>query len=672
MFGGESDLKKYIKIFISVLLVVLVALPLGLVTSSARTIDKEYIASLEKVGFPTDYAEKLEVLHSEHPKWTFTPLNVGADFDTAVAGEGREGYSLLAADEAYPLLLSKKNDGYIFTDGRFAEASNLAISYFMDPRNFLLYDHEMFQFLDLRYPSGITDANLIKTVKSLISSMEKNSSTKLLDATDPDTKVTYAEDIVILCKTNDLNPYYIVSKIYQEVGTSGTGTAVSGKAFTYDGKSYPKGYYNYFNIGATSGSGAVYKGLKYAYDKGWNTRYKSIKGGIEYIAKNYTGKGQYNSYLTKFNVNPDGSYPMYSHQYMTNLVDPASSASTMYKGYKDAGIIDSVEMNFVIPVYKNMPTFKSTSLKLNNSSNSIVGTLKSFTIRKENTPSAATITTLSKGAKMTILDRQRTVGMRDTTGDTSRGVNWSQVKKPFWYKVNYGNGLTGWTMYENADVTTTIEMKLGETKTFAYTLTPSVSNTVRFESIDETIVSIDSMTGKAVAKKAGDTVVLAYTATGSMDYINVTVTKEQSSTVPTSITSKTYKVDSSKKIISGITPGTTVTKLLSGLNESSFITIKNGTKALSGSDKLATGYTVSIMDGTKVVVTYTIAVRGDIQTSKAGVGDGAVKITDLLSVRDLLLGTEKLTDVKKIAADVNNDGKVSITDLLSVRDILLG
>ncbi len=671
MFGGESDLKRYIRIIVSILLVILVALPLGLVSASARTVDTAYIETLKKAGFPEDYAEKLEVLHSEHPKWTFTPLKVGADFDTAVAQESREGYSLLAADSAYTLLLSKRNDGYIFTDGKYAEASDLAISYFMDPRNFLLYDREMFQFLDLRYPTGITDANLIKTVKSLITSMEKSSEVKLLDATDPSTNVTYAEDIVTLCKTNNLNPYYIVSKIYQEVGTSGSGTAVSGKSFTYNGTKYPAGYYNYFNIGATSGSGAVYKGLKYAYDKGWNTRYKSIKGGIEFIAKNYTGKGQYNSYLTKFNVNPDGSYPMYSHQYMTNLVDPASSASTMFKGYKDAGIIDSVEMNFVIPVYNNMPTFKMTSLKLNDSSNSITGTLSSFTIREENSPSAATITTLSKGAKMTILDRQRTVGMRDTTGNTSRGVNWSQVQKPFWYKVQYSSGKIGWTMYENADVKTTVTMKLGATRTFGYTLSTSVSNTVRFESIDETIVSIDSKTGKAVAKKAGTTVVLAYTATGSMDYINVTVENEQAPTVPTAITSKTYTVNSSTKIISKIVEGTTVSKFLSGINESAFVKVYNGSKELGTSEKLATGYTVAILDGSKKVATYTLAVRGDIQL-KNGVGDGKVGITDLLSVRDILLGAEKLTDVKKLAADVNGDGKVSITDLLSVRDILLG
>ena len=676
---------------IALILAIAVILSLGMLPASARTVNKKYITELESAGFPHDYAVLLEELHYQHPKWTFSPLVVGADFDTVIEKESRDGYSLLSSDDAYPLLLAKKNGDYIHTDGRFVEATDLAISYFIDPRNFLKYDREMFQFLDLRYPTYIKDDEIVESMKSLIANSEKNTENKLLDAVDPDTKVTYAEDIVNLCKpkVNNINPFYIVAKIYQEVGKSSTGTAVSGKAFKYDGVSYPAGYYNYFNIGATSGSNAVYRGLKRAYDKGWNTRYKSIKGGIEFIATSYTGKGQYTSYLTKFNVNPDGEYPMYSHQYMSNLVDPAASASTIYKGYVEADILDNVTINFVIPVFKNMPTFEETSIKLNDSSNSLKGTLDTFTIREENSPSAATIVKLEKGAALTVLDRQRTVGMRDTTGKTSRGINWSQVEKPFWYKVKYGNGATGWTMFENADVTATVALTLGDSKTLGYKLTPTVSNTVRFASVDENIVSVDAKTGKITAKAIGTTVVMAYTATGSVDYVNVKVTKAEpkpeepkpedpkpvnpppTTNVPKTLTSKTYSINSSTKMVSKIVPGTTVSKLVANLTEGKYVNVKVGNTTLKNSDIVPTGAKISIVADGKTVATYTAIIRGDINMND-GHGDGKVSIIDLLCVRDLLLGTKAMNDTYKVSADLNSDGRISIIDLLSVRDILLG
>ncbi len=90
------------------------------------------------------------------------------------------------------------------------------------------------------------------------------------------------------------------------------------------------------------------------YGRPWTSPKKAIVGGAEYISKGYIAKGQYTSYLKKFNVNPNGYYPVYNHQYMANLRAPMSEASTTYNSMKDNGLLDNA-LNFVIPEFTNMP-----------------------------------------------------------------------------------------------------------------------------------------------------------------------------------------------------------------------------------------------------------------------------------------------------------------------------
>ena len=94
--------------------------------------------------------------------------------------------------------------------------------------------------------------------------------------------------------------------------------------------------------------------LETTYERPWTTPKKAIVGGAQYISKGYIAKGQYTSYLKKFNVNPSGYYPVYNHQYMANLRAPMSEASTTYNSMKDNGLLDNT-LNFVIPVFTGMP-----------------------------------------------------------------------------------------------------------------------------------------------------------------------------------------------------------------------------------------------------------------------------------------------------------------------------
>lgn len=83
------------------------------------------------------------------------------------------------------------------------------------------------------------------------------------------------------------------------------------------------GYYNYYNIGASSSTtiSPVEKGLQYAKNKGWISPILAIDGGAEYIAQSYIKKGQNTVYYERFNT---AVKPYYEHQYMTNLTGATS------------------------------------------------------------------------------------------------------------------------------------------------------------------------------------------------------------------------------------------------------------------------------------------------------------------------------------------------------------
>lgn len=110
--------------------------------------------------------------------------------------------------------------------------------------------------------------------------------------------------------------------------------------------------------------------LETTYERPWTSPKKAIMGGAEYISKGYIAKGQYTSYLKKFNVNPNGYYPVYNHQYMANLRAPASEALSTYKSLEKNNMLNK-PYNFVIPVFNEdgMPettydvNIKDTELK---------------------------------------------------------------------------------------------------------------------------------------------------------------------------------------------------------------------------------------------------------------------------------------------------------------------
>ena len=94
-------------------------------------------------------------------------------------------------------------------------------------------------------------------------------------------------------------------------------------------------------------------GLRYAKEQGWNTRKKSINGGIDYLSENYFLSSRHRQdtlYKQRFFFK-NGTY---EHQYMTSIYAPHNEAKHVYKGY--ASDFSQVSQGtFLIPVYDKMP-----------------------------------------------------------------------------------------------------------------------------------------------------------------------------------------------------------------------------------------------------------------------------------------------------------------------------
>lgn len=196
---------------------------------------------------------------------------------------------------------------------------------------------------DVNGDGNITPSDYVKIKNHIM----RRTTISIEEVTTQKTTMRYADIIIKAAEESGISPYSIATKIIQEVGRDGKSNAVTGKCPGYEG------YYNFYNWGASDGAGAVERGLQYAKGKGWNNQYTAIVEGAKQLADNYVSIGQNTAYFYKFNV-VTTTKPLYTHQYMTNVQDPSSQARSLYNTYSKNDILD-LSLNFVIPVYDNMP-----------------------------------------------------------------------------------------------------------------------------------------------------------------------------------------------------------------------------------------------------------------------------------------------------------------------------
>ena len=293
-------------------------------TKTNSTTPTPQTITLDSAKYPL-YKEKIEALVKAHPNWNFKFLYTGIKFSDAVAGE----YSVRKRNLVPTSYGGEWISGTTLYDTGWYGASEKAIAYYMDPRNFL-DDINVFQFQDVN--EYIEGACTIEGIRSKVSGTFLSG---------------YENDINGACLNTNVNPYYIIARLIQEQGTKG-GSTVKMK----DGDKY---YYNPFNIGASgdSTSQVIANALAYAKKEGWDTMQKALEGGIHFCKVNWLDNYQNTLYQNKFDIDSTNGTSLYSHQYMQNLLGAYSEARTLYSMYKNTNTVDS-KFTFIIPLYENM------------------------------------------------------------------------------------------------------------------------------------------------------------------------------------------------------------------------------------------------------------------------------------------------------------------------------
>ncbi len=649
-------------------------------------------------AFPTSYQVYLKQLQKLHPNWSFTALNTGLNWNDVIRGEGPYiDLKRSAVPLSFAELWKWKNSSgnYNVIEEGWVTASEKAVSYSMDPRRYL-NEMNIFQFETLNYDSSQQNQDGVEQIFYGTLMYKNNISYTDTSGNKQTINKTYSKVVMEAAAKYGVSPYHLASRIKQETGCDmQNNTSIKGNVAGY------VGLYNYYNIGATGGDDPAISGLAYARSVGWTTPEKAILGGAQFLAEKYISVGQYTIYLQKFNVNDDASYALYTHQYMQNILAPASESVSVYNAYNDMGLID-IPFNFVIPVYNNMPE-SPADIYVQNPNDFVLDSTKVYTTVNLNVRSGpgtgnSTILTVPKGTVMTRIARGIQAGERWDKVKLSTGVEGyvfqSYIKDYAYTKV------TGVTLNK-----TNIEINVGDEVTLIPNISP-VSATykeVYWSSNNNEIVTV-SETGVVTGLNEGSAIVTVTTEEQlktascvinvrkrqpsiSLDKTIYTVIKDKSSSFNITINDSDIseydividdeniaKIENGK--ILGISEGTTkITVNIRGTDIKKQATInvielKEGEIQFDESVNVDGDVISNISLGTKVQnlkemvqTTYMISIRNinnEELNEDALVTNGA-KVQILNAENEIVYEYSVL-----IYGDVNLDGKINSGDLLSL------
>lgn len=339
--------KKILKIVIILIILSIAINSFSLISFATNRTYNQKIISAQKVrnngvnNFPESYQILLNKLVEKngYNNWKFKAFYTDINWNDLIQNETMHKkntiYKSLTSPYPDSWYCSCKQEG----DTNYYCASKDIIEYYLDPRNFLT-SVTIFQFLDLSNNSEISVSQIEKIVKGTY-----------LDGTT-NTGIRYAQAIKDASNASGESAYSIVIRIFQEIGKG------ENKPYLISGKdkNYPN-VYNFYNYGAFDGEDNIKSALEYAKDQGWNTEYKAIVEGAKMASNSYLKRGQNTKYLYKFDIVGSTKQDLYEKQYMTNVQDPTSQSQMLYEAYEKNGLLSN-ELTFIIPIYKNMPTYK--------------------------------------------------------------------------------------------------------------------------------------------------------------------------------------------------------------------------------------------------------------------------------------------------------------------------
>ena len=296
---------------------------------------KSCLAQLKDSGFPDSYLGYLCYINIDHPNWVFKPIDVNLDWKYVVEQQSSCGKSYIATSKEEYRDSSCKNP----YNKTWYPASNKALAYYLDPRNFLS-ENFLFQFENLLYDE-LVESKYNELVLNTIDHAEFYKYHLNLN-NDLPTIISNAG------KKENINPVFMASRILQEMGANNSLFNL------YSGK-YP-GYediYNFINFKVSDSCATTYGPTTCGLKNGWKGLIEAVEGAAKFLGSDYIHKGQYTTYFQKYNVVPQSSNKLFMHQYMTNIEAPYSEGKSIYKSYKESNLLSN-SYSFSIPVYKNM------------------------------------------------------------------------------------------------------------------------------------------------------------------------------------------------------------------------------------------------------------------------------------------------------------------------------
>lgn len=444
-------MKKFSKIISSILILTLLVniLISIIINNKVNAVVQSYSTEIENIDdakYP-GIKERIKILQNKYPNWKFKILYTGLDWNDVISneytGHGASPKNLVYKTSNYQgeWICSICGDkGY--DNGNWKCASEQAIKYMMDVRN-SINESDIFQFEELT--NAECDISILKNM----------------------TKGTFLsgheQGIIDAANNNNVNAYYIVARLIQEQGSTGT-VLTSGSGYNGEGI----GYYNAFNIAASGNSTSeiLKNALLYAQKKGWTSLDKSIDGGISFLAKQYIQKGQNTLYLQKFDV--EATNGLYSNQYMQNILASQNEGTTLRNTYINMNSMTSSH-TFIIPVYENMPSDVAKRPDTNGVSSIEVDIVKinvDSTLRIRNNPNGdITVGWLYKDEIVTRLEKAT-----------------SKVNGTYWDKVKKSDGTIGYTAretYENEDKYKLYLVPINENNSFTSDIPPQNTDMIK-------------------------------------------------------------------------------------------------------------------------------------------------------------------------------------------------
>ncbi len=622
--------------------------------------DAEFEAYLDSQGFPESYKAPLRVLHKAHPSWTFKSHKIGLTWDYVVTEESKVGVNMIHT--YYPMSWRSMEAGaydwdkkeWIYLDSGCYGASATITAYYLDPRNGLVNDTSVFQFEDLSFIPEMHNADdTYSILKGTFLAGSYSFTAERDDSVYPSYGIqseengkavyeyTYTDTIMKASEKAKVSPFFIASRVRQEMGVQGSELAWG----TYPGY---EGYYNFFNIGAYAhdGRSARENGARYAASSGsymrpWTNPFKALSGGADFLGSGYIRCEQNSLYLQKFDVT-DGGNGRFNHQYMSNVNSPTDEASSMKRAYINSGVINTGAFVFDIPLYDSMSETASVQPASDDASATNNNWLSSISVSGGR---------LDRAFSRTVYEYTVTVPGGTQSVEISASV------------CDTGAHTIG---------TGKISLTSDQTKHIITVLAPS------FEIRTYTLNIVRSGAAPSPSVPSDPTQPPTQMPTPSAPTPSSPTPTSPSPTVPPTVSpSPTQPVQKDPTVSSSVYKiGTYITGVAEKTDAGRFVrnfTVKDGTVQLintSGSAKssgfVATGDILQLYKGTSVFKTYTVLIYGDVN------GDGSISLADMVMVQRQLLGIQKLDGAKFAATDVNHDSRCSLADMVTVQRDLLG